>query len=292
MIRTVLAFIVLASLVLSHPASSEEDVFECMIEPRERVVVSTPVAGILIEVTVERGDRVLEGQVLARLETEVEEAAVAVARARAQAEAELHAAETRFALETRRLERTQELFGKGVVSDLELDEAQSSMAMAEAEWLAAKEGKQLMELELARAEAALRRRTIRSPMSGIVGKRFHAPGEYADPPELFEISQLDPLFVEVFVPSTHIGRVQIGQQAIVRPEEPVGGRHEARIVVVDSMVDAASGMLGIRLEMPNPQNSILAGLRCDVDFVPPIALEEKPAPRHAQQPAPYSPYRE
>jgi multidrug efflux pump subunit AcrA (membrane-fusion protein) len=38
------------------------------------------------------------------------------------------------------------------------------------------------------------------------------------------------------------------------------------VVVVDKVVDAASGTLGVRLELPNPDNKIPAGIKCRVTF--------------------------
>jgi membrane fusion protein (multidrug efflux system) len=52
----------------------------------------------------------------------------------------------------------------------------------------------------------------------------------------------------------------------VKPEEPVGGTHKAKVTVVDHVVDAGSGTLGIRMELPNPDLRIPAGLKCTVRF--------------------------
>jgi multidrug efflux pump subunit AcrA (membrane-fusion protein) len=52
----------------------------------------------------------------------------------------------------------------------------------------------------------------------------------------------------------------------VRPETPVGGELEAKVMVVDSLIDAASGTFGVRLELPNPGRRIPAGLRCRIEF--------------------------
>ncbi len=41
----------------------------------------------------------------------------------------------------------------------------------------------------------------------------------------------------------------------------------ARVVVVDPVVDAASGTVGIRLELPNPNYRLPAGLKCKVQFL-------------------------
>ncbi len=62
-------------------------------------------------------------------------------------------------------------------------------------------------------------------------------------------------------------------EATVLPEEPVGGEHRAEVTVVDRVVDAASGTFGVRLELPNPDYAIPAGLKCRVEFPLPPADE-------------------
>jgi len=47
---------------------------------------------------------------------------------------------------------------------------------------------------------------------------------------------------------------------------PVEGSHEARVVVVDRVIDAASSTFRVRLQIPNKGYSLPSGLRCQVDF--------------------------
>jgi len=73
--------------------------------------------------------------------------------------------------------------------------------------------------------------------------------------------------VEVFAPVSWLGRITVGQRAFVVPEAPVGGGYEAKVTVVDRVVDAASGTFGVRLELPNPSYALAAGLKCRVRFL-------------------------
>ena len=56
-------------------------------------------------------------------------------------------------------------------------------------------------------------------------------------------------------------------QAEVVPEGPVGGRNRARVTIVDEVIDAASGTFSVRLELPNRDYEIPAGLKCAVRFL-------------------------
>ena len=63
-----------------------------------------------------------------------------------------------------------------------------------------------------------------------------------------------------------LGKISVGMQAVVKPEEPVKGEFPAKVTVVDKVVDAASGTFGVRLELPNPDLKLPAGLKCAVRF--------------------------
>ncbi len=83
------------------------------------------------------------------------------------------------------------------------------------------------------------------------------------PPLLFNPPELN---AELNAPVSLLGKISVGSKGQVSMEEPVGGVHEAVVVVVDRMLDAASGTFRIRLELPNPDYALPAGLRCHVRF--------------------------
>ena len=82
-----------------------------------------------------------------------------------------------------------------------------------------------------------------------------------------KLAEIDPLYVETVLPASMYGKVKRGQRAIVVPEQPIGGSYETRITVVDPVIDAASGTLGVRMELPNRKGLIPAGVRCKVRFL-------------------------
>lgn len=255
----------LALLAGSTGAASAEEL-ECLIEPKVKVALSTPVEGVIDKVHVDRGDFVEKGQVLVELESGVERATLEMAKARVDAEAELVSSQVNLDYAERSLARQQELIRTEVISQQDLDESLSNRELAEAGLRRAKEQKRLERLELERARAALALRTIRSPIDGVVIKRLFSPGEFADTRAILELAQIDPLHVEVFAPVSMLGRVSPGLSAEVILEEPVGGSHAAKVTVVDPVIDAASGTFGVRLELPNPDHALPAGLNCRVRF--------------------------
>jgi multidrug efflux pump subunit AcrA (membrane-fusion protein) len=81
-----------------------------------------------------------------------------------------------------------------------------------------------------------------------------------------KLAQVDPLRVEVYVPLSLLGKLKTGMKADVRPEGKGQPTYQAMVVVVNRVVDSASGTFGVRLEMPNSNKAIAAGLACTVDF--------------------------
>jgi len=121
-----------------------------------------------------------------------------VSRARAGWVGPTRSAEARLLYAESTLSRQAMLGDMKVTSEAERDKAASSKLVAEAELLEAREARKTAELELQRARAMLELRTIRSPVNGVVVERMRSPGEYADPPQIVKIAQVDPLSVEVF----------------------------------------------------------------------------------------------
>jgi multidrug efflux pump subunit AcrA (membrane-fusion protein) len=129
------------------------------------------------------------------------------------------------------------------------------------------EQQQLLQLELARATAALEVRTVRSPIQGVVIEKSLSAGEYvSEASHIVTISSVDPLYVETFLPVQYFGQIAEGQTVTVETDAPLSGRYRAQVLVVDRMFDAASSTFGVRLKLPNPGGAIPAGLKCKVSF--------------------------
>jgi RND family efflux transporter MFP subunit len=251
-------------LLLVTPLAGWSAELDCVIEPRMTVAVAAAVEAVLETVAVDRGDWVTEGQVLATLESSLERATLAMAQQRVEIESALKASEVRVDYGERKLARTLEVQKEGGFAIREVDEAETSKILADIGVLEARENKRQAELEAARARDALALRTVRSPLTGVVLQRLLHPGEFAKQAPILRLAQIHPLYVEVIAPVALLGRIRVGMRAEVVPEAPVGGVHVAKVTVVDPVVDAASGTFGVRLELPNPEGKLPAGLKCKV----------------------------
>lgn len=240
----------------------------CLIEPQQVADVGSPIIGVIEAVLVDRGDRVAKGQILARLRSDVERAAVAVADSRAQAEADEQAAQASLDFARQKLERAQYLQSRNFISRQGVDQARTDYELARQKSAQALEQKRTSRRELGLAQAQLSQRVIRSPFEGIVAERYLAVGERVEEKPLFRIAKIHPLKVQVVVPAALYGKIQPGTSATVQPQLPDAGTATARVTLVDKLIDGPSNTFRVQLELPNPDLSLPAGLRCKTDFGP------------------------
>jgi RND family efflux transporter MFP subunit len=259
----------LAASAAMHAAAMQADDagFPCLIEANEVIALGSSAKGIIEKIEVERGDRVKKGQTVARLESGVERAALALAEARAVNDAPVRSTEARLAFEARRAQRARELFAEEVMADTTLDEIETDRAMAEASLAEAQSNQNLARLELRRMREVLAQRVIKSPIDGVVVDVHLSEGEFThEQAPLMTVAEIDPLRIETFLPVSLYGSVETGDQATIRPASPIGGVLQAKIDVVDPVIDAASGTFGVVLLVPNPDGALPAGLRCRLDL--------------------------
>jgi RND family efflux transporter MFP subunit len=249
----------------AEPAAVPE--LDCVIEPQQVVKLATPVVGVIARIDVDRGDVVHKGQVLGKLEDGVEQATLNLARARATNEFGTKAVQARLDFLRRKNARVGQLSAKNIVTQATAEEADSDANVAEQQLKEAELTREIARLEVGQAEEQLRQRTLVSPIEGVVTERLLVPGEYRNEQSpILTLAQIDPLRVEVFVPTSQYGRIRIGSNAQIHPQEPIGGFYPAVVTVVDQVLDAASGTFGVRLALPNPGRQLPAGIRCKVQF--------------------------
>lgn len=267
-----------AAAMAQAPAGS----LDCMIQPHQIVQVGSPVPGVIERIAVDRGDLVQQGQPIAQLNAQVERAALAVARERAQQRGEVTAATGAQDLARRELERANELYDQSFVSKTYLDKQRAEAQVAGGRTDQAQERRKLSSREVELAAAQLEQRTIRAPISGVVVERFMSPGEYVDQKPVLRLASIDPLRVDVLVPAAAFGQVAAGARGRVWPELLKGQEVTAVVKTVDRVIDAASNTFRVRLELPNPNGALPAGLRCKVD----LGLSLPPAPGRSAGAAP------
>ena len=251
-------------------ATAQAGEFDCVIEPRQVIELRSPIEGLIERINVDRGSLVKKGQELVVLDSAVDRAQAAISRQRAQMEGAVRSSESRVEFTTAKAARLHELHGQNFISAQGRDEAATEKRLADAELRDAQDNRKLAELDLARQLEIIRLKTIHSPIDGVVVERMLHPGELAESgvgrKPLLKIAQIDVLHVEVLLRADAWGKVALGTLIEVSPDLPAKPRYRATVKVIDRVLDAASGTFGVRLELPNPQRQIPAGIRCRASF--------------------------
>ena len=243
----------------------------CLIEPESIAEVGSSVIGAIESLHVERGDLVRKGQVLATLKADVERASLQIAQARSQSDAEVRAAQSNLEFLRQKQGRTQDLVNKNFLSQQVLEQARAEADIAEQKLTQASEQRRVLKRELDLAQAQLEVRNIRAPIDGVIAERYVQTGERIDQKQMFRIARIDPLKVELIVPASLFGTISAGSMTQVTPNVPGLTAREAKVTLVDRMIDAGSNTFRVRASLPNPGGAIPAGARC------PSALAGPPA---------------
>lgn len=261
------SLLMLVSLTRAHGEEGKPGEHDCVIEPYQLVRLASPVVGVLARIDVDRGDIVRKGQTVAMLDDRVERATLALAREKAVQETTIRSAEARLNYIERKLERVAHLQSRSLKSLNDLQEAEAEKQVAEQLLREAQANRVLAQLEVQRATELLNQRYLRSPIDGIVVERLLVPGEYRNENSpILTLAEVDRLRVEVILPTTHFGQLQIGSEAEVRPDAAIGGVYRAVIDVIDRVHDAASGTFGVRLALSNADHALPSGIRCRIRF--------------------------
>jgi membrane fusion protein, heavy metal efflux system len=258
--------VVQAVQVEAKPVDLKSDALGCLVEPSIVVDVSSPVAGLLDKVAVERGDFVNKGQMVASLESRVERASVELALTKLKNDAEIRSAQSNEEFARKKHARNENLHRDGVVSAQVREQAETEAALAVERLKQTRETRAITEQEVHLARSQLSLKTISSPITGMVVERYLSAGERADEKPIIKVAQIDPLRVEAILPATMYGKVKAGMMAKVTPELVGEQARNAAITLVDKVIDPASNTFRVRLELRNTDYALPSGVRCKINI--------------------------
>ncbi len=260
----------LLAMLLAGAGQAAAESFDCIIEPSAISTIVAAEKGVITDVPVARGDMVRKGDVLVRLQSDVEELQLELYRIEAETTVDVASAEKRLELRKTEYERARELENRQVGSRTHAEETEIEMNLTQLALDKARVAQRAAELQLRQSQALLARRTVTSFIDGLVLSVDAQPGEYANEQvALMSLAQIDPLHVDVFLPVEFYDSIKAGDRLAVTQTAPHERRLEATVKTVDHVFDAASGTFGALLEIANPDFSIPSGTRCRLDLEPP-----------------------
>ncbi len=136
------------------------------------------------------------------------------------------------------------------------------------------------EAERLKAQVELERLTLRAPQAGLILERAIEPGELALPnAALLTLADLDTVYLTIYVPNAHLGRLRIGQTVSVRAESLPDLELSGEIITIGQEAifppanvpqpdERASLVFEVRLRIPNPGQRLRPGMAAQVTLVP------------------------
>jgi RND family efflux transporter MFP subunit len=227
------------------------------VTARRRATVSSKITGKVVEVNVEEGMAVREGQVLARLDDSNARAALLLAEAQAEA-ARRAVTENEVRLHEGRLtlKRRQQLLKEGVATPAELDQAQADVDSGEARVAAARQQVLVAERQVAMQQVELDNTIIRAPFSGVAVSRDAQAGEMVSPVSagggftrtgICTIVDMRSLEIEVDVNEAYIGRVRPGQDVTAVLDAYPDWQIPARVITTVPTADRQKATVMVRI---------------------------------------------
>lgn len=260
------------------------------VTARRAATVSAQITGTLTEVLIEEGERVEQGQVLARLDDTAQKAQLAQAQAGlAAAQANLKQIESQLAQSRRDFDRAQDLAQRKLVSAQAAEQARTQVDAQSAQAAAQRKQIELAQAAVRSAQVQLDYCTVRAPFSGVVTAKAAQVGEIVSPfsagggftrTGVGTIVDMDSLEVEVDVNEAYIGRVVAG-----RPVEAVLNAYPdwkipAHVIAIIPTADKSKATVKVRIGMNLKDNRIVPDMGVRVSFLE----EAKPAAQQAQAP--------
>jgi membrane fusion protein, multidrug efflux system len=211
--------------------------------------------GRVLQTSVERGEQVKPGQVLAKLDTRA--ASLSAAEARAQVDS------TRAQEEQARTEcdRYEQLKAKGAITDLEYQQKITQCRTLP------------LSVQAASARAALAAQNvgdglIRAPFAGVVTERYVEVGQFLrQDSRVVTIVSADPLRLQIAVPEAQVASVKEGADVAFNVAAYPSRRFEGKVRFVSGALRATTRDLIVEAVVPNPERLLLPGMFADVALV-------------------------
>ena len=243
---------------------------------RRKATVAAEITGKVLEVLIEEGITVTEGQVVARLDSVLAESDLALARSRVEAaEAAIGAISADLQDATRIHSRVQTLAQKNFATDADLTKAHARLGVLTAQLRQSQSVRDTARLDAERTASVLEKYRIRAPFSGVVIDRSAQPGEMISPMSvggftrtgICTIVDMDSIEIEVDVNEAFIGRVVAGGQVSAvldaYPDWPI----PASVIAIVPTANREKATVKVRIRFERKDPRILPDMAVKVTFM-------------------------
>ena len=203
------------------------------VAPVRGVTLSADLPGVVERIAFESGSPVRAGQALVHLDSR-------------QERAQLASAEARRDLAKTNLDRSRTLLERQLVAQSEYDQVAALFRQAEA--------------QVSEVQAAIDRKTIRAPFSGVTGIRQVNLGQYVSSGEpIVPLQSLDPVYVDFAVPQQQVASMRTGLTVSVAADSGTRPLGTGRITAINPVADDATRNVRVQATFSNPRHRLRPG---------------------------------
>lgn len=233
-----------------------------IVEPIATVEVKSKASGEVLDVLIETGDAVSEGDLLVSIDPRT------VRNRLDQSQAELTAAQSRREIAETQKARVESLVGNGTLTQAELEQAVLDLANAEAQVVASR-------VSVENAQIAVDDTDIRAPITGtIIMKPVEAGQVISSPTQdfsggtlLLQMADLSAVQIRSLVDETDIGKIRPGMRATITvaayPNQPFPG--EVSKVEPQAVIEQNVTMFAVLVSIQNPDGLLMPGMNAEVE---------------------------
>jgi RND family efflux transporter MFP subunit len=244
---------------------------------RRQATVASKITGKMVELDIEEGDHVKEGQVIARLDDTNLRAALNAARAQLDyAKSGLAETEVNLKNAKRDYDRQRSLLGGHFVSQSAVDNAQTSMDALAAQLATQHTNVEVAQRNIDVAQRNLDDTVVRAPFAGVVTVKAAQPGEIVSPISagggftrtgIGTIVDMDSLEIQVDVNENFINRVQPDQKVTAKLNAYPDWQIPGHLIAVIPTADRSKGTVTVRIALDQKDPRILPEMGVRVAFL-------------------------
>jgi RND family efflux transporter MFP subunit len=247
------------------------------VTARRRATVSSKVTGKVIEVNVEEGMAVREGQVLARLDDSTLQAGLKLYRAQLEAaRRQIPESEVRLAQARVQLQRQERLRQDGLNTPNDIDNAKAEVDSLVARIASAQEQVKVAESQIAMQQTAIDDTVIRAPFSGVAISKDAQAGEMVSPVSagggftrtgICTVVDMRSLEIEVDVNESYINRVRSNQPVTAVLDAYPDWQIPANVITMVPTADRQKATVLVRIGFKQLDPRILPDMGVKVTFL-------------------------
>lgn len=253
------------------------------VTARRIATVSSKITGKVLEVLIEEGQKVKEGDILARLEPTDADAQRDLSAAQLEAaRSDVVRAAAQLKLAEQNLVRSRDMAARQLIAAASLDQAQAERDALAAQLQSARSNLQVATEALALSDIGVDNTVVRAPFDGVVTVKAAQPGEIISPMSagggftrtgIGTVVDMDSLEIQVDVNEAFIGRVKAGQKVEAVLNAYPDWRIPAEVIAIVPTADRSKATVKVRIGFKEKDERVVPDMGVRVSFLE----EEKPA---------------